>query len=71
MQPIKGLMLGVAGLILAIWGVRSVLVSSSLDAIIAVDLARPGVILLLLIGVTMRAALHLHRRAGLHLLRLR
>ena len=70
-QPVDGLMLGVGGLILAIWGVRSVLVPSSLDAVTAVDLALSGVILLLLIGVAVRAALHLHRRAGLHLPRLR
>jgi len=70
-QPIDGLMLGVGGLILAIWGVRSVLVPSWLEAITAVDLALSGVILLLLIGVAVRAALHLHRRAGLHLPRFR
>jgi len=70
-QPIDGLMLGVGGLILAIWGVRSVLVPSWLEAVTAVDLALSGVILLLLIGVAVRAALHLHRRAGLHLPRLR
>jgi hypothetical protein len=70
-QPIDGLMLGVGGLILAIWGVRSVLVPSSLEAVTAVDLALSGVILLLLIGVAVRAALHLHHRAGLRLPRLR
>jgi len=70
-QPIDGLLLSLGGLILAIWGVRSVLVPSWLEAITAVDLALSGVILLLLIGVAMRAALHLHRRAGLHLPRLR
>jgi hypothetical protein len=70
-QPIDGLMLGVGGLILAIWGVRSVLVPSSLDAVTAVDLALSGVILLLLIGVAVRTALHLHHRAGLRLPRLR
>jgi hypothetical protein len=70
-QPIDGLMLGVGGLILAIWGVRSVLVPSWLEAVTAVDLALSAVILLLLIGVAVRAALHLHRRAGLHLPRLR
>ncbi|HEU5432557.1 MAG TPA: hypothetical protein VFU81_12890 [Thermomicrobiales bacterium] len=70
-QPIDGLLLGLGGLILAIWGVRSVLVPSWLEAITAVDLALSGVILLLLVGVAVRAALHLHRRAGLHLPRLR
>jgi hypothetical protein len=70
-QPIDGLLLGVGGLILAIWGVRSVLVPSWLEAVTAVDLALSGVILLLLIGVSVRAALHLHRRAGITLPRLR
>jgi hypothetical protein len=70
-QPIDGLMLGVGGLILAIWGVRSVLVPSALEAVTAVDLALSGVILLLLIGVAVRAALHLHHPAGLQLLRFR
>jgi hypothetical protein len=56
---------------LAIWGVRSVLVPSWLETVTAVDLALSGVILLLLIGVAVRAALHLHRRAELHLPRFR
>lgn len=64
-QPIEGLLLGVGGLILAIWGVRSVLVPSWLLAITAVDLTLSGVILVLLIGVAVRAALHLHHRAGI------
>jgi hypothetical protein len=70
-QPVDGLLLGLGGLILAIWGVRSVLVPSWLQAITAVDLALSGVILMLLIGVAVRAAFHLHRRAGIHLPRLR
>jgi hypothetical protein len=70
-QPIDGLLLGVGGLILAIWGGRSVIVPSWLEAVAAVDLALSGVILMLLIGVAVRAALHLHRRAGLRLPRLR
>jgi hypothetical protein len=70
-QPIDGLLLGVGGLILAVWGVRSVLVPGWLEAVTAVDLALPGVILLVLIGVAVRAALHLHRRSGVRLPRLR
>jgi hypothetical protein len=45
-------------------------VPSWLYPVTAVDLALSGVILLLLIGVAVRTALHLHRRAGLHLPRL-
>ena len=40
---------------------------SWLEAITALDLALPGVILFLLIGVAVRAALYLHHRAGLRL----
>ena len=47
------------------------LVPSALEAVTAVDLALSGVILLLLIGVAVRAALQLHRRAALPLPRLR
>ena len=63
-QSADSLMLGVGSLILAIWGVRSVLVPTSLQAVTAVDLALSGVILLLLVGVALRAAAHLQRRAG-------
>ncbi len=66
-QAVDSLMLGVGGLILAVWGVRSVLVPSSLEAVTAVDLALSGVILLLLLGLALRTAFHLHRRAGLRL----
>lgn len=63
-QPIDGLVLGVGGLILAVWRLRSVLVPGRMEAIAAVDLALSGVILLPLIGVVVRRALHphLHRR---------
>ena len=47
------------------------LVPGWLEAITAVDLALSGVILLLLIGVAVRAGLHLHRRAGYRLPSLR
>ena len=63
-QSVDSLMLGVGSLILAIWGVRSVLVPTSLQAVTAVDLALSGVILLLLVGVALRAAFHLQHRAG-------
>lgn len=70
-QAVDSLMLGVGGLILAVWGVRSVLVPSSLEAVTAVDLALSGVILLLLLGLAVRAALHLQRRTGYRLPRRR
>jgi hypothetical protein len=66
-QPIDTLLLGVGGLILAIWGVRSVLTPENLPVVTAVNLALAGVILLLLIGLAARIALHLYRQRGIRL----
>lgn len=61
-QPIATLMLGVGGLILAIWGVRAVLAPQNFPLVTAVDLALSGVILLLLVGLSARVALSLLSR---------
>lgn len=61
-QPLATLMLGVGGLILAIWGVRAVLAPQNFPLVTAVDLALSGVILLLLIGLSARVALSLLSR---------
>lgn len=61
-QSIDSLVLGVGGLILGIWGVRSVLVPQPVGVITAVDLALSGVIFLLLLGLAVRAALYLKGR---------
>lgn len=58
-QPLATLMLGVGGLILAIWGVRAVLAPQNFPLVTAVDLALSGVILLLLVGLSARVALSL------------
>ena len=61
-QSLSTLMLGVGGLILAVWGVRAVLAPQNFPLVTAVDLALSGVILLLLIGLSARVALSLLRR---------
>ena len=66
-QPIDTLILGVGGLILAIWGVRAVLMPQSFPVVTAVDLALSAVILLLLIGLAARIAFHVHRQSGVRL----
>lgn len=68
-QPVQGLALGVGSLVLAVWGVRSVLVPSSLESVTAVDLALSGAILILLLGLAVRTALYLRQRARLRLRR--
>lgn len=61
-QPLSTLILGVGGLIIAIWGVRAVLAPQSFPLVTAVDLALSGVILLLLVGLSARVALSLLSR---------
>lgn len=61
-QPLSTLILGVGGLIIAIWGVRAVLAPQNFPLVTAVDLALSGVILVLLVGLSARVALSLLRR---------
>lgn len=61
-QPLSTLILGVGGLIIAIWGVRAVLAPQNFPLVTAVDLALSGVILLLLVGLSARVALSLLSR---------
>jgi hypothetical protein len=65
MRDIQDLLLGIGGLILGVWGVRSVLMPQSMPTVTAVDLALSWVILLLLLGLALRAALHFYRHSDL------
>jgi hypothetical protein len=64
-RGIHELVLGVGGLILGVWGVRSILVPQPVPTITAIDLALSTVILLILLGLAVRAALHFHQRSEL------
>lgn len=64
-RGIDDLALGIGGLILGVWGVRSVLMPQSIGTITAVDLALSWLILLLLLGLAIRAAMHFHRQSEL------
>lgn len=66
-RSIDDLVLGVGGLILGVWGIRSVLVGQPLPGVSAVDLALSLVILFLLLGLAIRLARHFHRRSALPL----
>jgi hypothetical protein len=68
-RGIDELVLGIGGLILGVWGVRSVLMPQQLHTITAVDLALTWLILVLLLGLAVRAALHFHRHSDLPLKR--
>jgi hypothetical protein len=59
------LVLGIGGLILGVWGVRSVLMPQPVPAVTTIDLALSWVIFLLLVGLVLRAAMLLYRLSDL------
>jgi hypothetical protein len=65
MRAINDLVLGIGGLILGIWGVRSVVVPKPPADVNAVDVALAFVILLLLVALAVRAARHYQRESQL------
>ena len=71
MRAMTDLLIGIGSLILAIWGVRSVLVPSGMAIVTSIDLALSLVILLMLFGVSVRAALYFHRTSELPEIQLR
>jgi hypothetical protein len=66
-RAVDDLALGIGGLILGVWGVRSVLVTQPLPTPTLLDLALSWLIMLLLLGLAIRAAHHFHRRSDLPL----
>ncbi len=60
-RAIDDLLLGIGGLILGVWGIRSVLVTQPLPCVSAIDLALSFVLLFLLVGLTMRLTGHFQR----------
>jgi hypothetical protein len=70
-RNVNDLALGIGGLILGVWGVRSILMPQSISTLTAIDLALSWVILLVLLGFALRAAIHFHRHSDLPLPKLR
>jgi hypothetical protein len=60
LRPFQDLVINVGGLILGIWGLRSILTPTSVTYVTAVDLSLSVVILFLLGAITVRALLHVH-----------
>ena len=65
MRNMTDLIVGIGSLILGIWGVRSVLVPSSLSVVTSIDLALSVIILFVLLGLIVRSALHFHKQSEL------
>lgn len=64
-RSIDDLTLGIGGLILGIWGVRSIMVPQPVPSVTAIDLTLSTIILLILLGLAIRALRHFHRKSGL------
>ncbi len=65
MRPLDQLVINSGALVLGVWGIRSILLGTSVPGITSVDLALSVVILFLLAAITVRAMLYLHRRSGM------
>lgn len=56
MRDVTDLVFGIGGIILAVWGIKRVLVSDPLPVLTTVDMALSVIILLVLVGLSIRAA---------------
>jgi hypothetical protein len=67
LRPLHDLVVNAGALVLGVWGIRSILVPSSIAYITAVDLALSLVIIFVLGALTIRALLFVHDEAQLGL----
>lgn len=58
-RTVKDALLSVGGIVLGVWGVRSILVSSSVSVLTAIDITLSTVIFFLLLGIGIRIVKHL------------
>jgi hypothetical protein len=64
LRTLHELVLGIGGIILGIWGIRSIVVQSELPDVTLIDIALGFVILLLLVGLSVRAARYFYLKSG-------
>ncbi|MFM9106058.1 MAG: hypothetical protein ACKOWF_05090 [Chloroflexota bacterium] len=63
-QTLRQLSIGIGGLILGIWGVRSIVIQGNLPEVTVVDSMLAIIILILLLGVAVRVALAVRAQTG-------
>ena len=68
LRPLHDLVVNAGALVLGVWGIRSILVPSSINYITAVDLALSMVIIFVLGALTIRALVFVHDQGNLRLL---
>lgn len=66
-RSLNDLALGFGGLILGVWGIRSILMPQGLPTVTAIDLALSWLILLLLLGLGLRTALYFLQQSELQI----
>jgi hypothetical protein len=64
LQDLQSLLLGIGGIILGVWGVRSVVVRTEMPDLTAIDVALAFIILFLLLALAIRAARHFYSQSG-------
>jgi hypothetical protein len=64
LKKVEDLLLGIGGIILGVWGVRSIIVQTPLWDITWVDIALASIILGLLLAVVIRVAIQFYRKSG-------
>lgn len=65
LRSLHELVLGIGGIILGIWGVRSVVVQSALPDVTLIDLVLGFVMLILMLALAVRAARYFYMRSGI------
>lgn len=64
LKKVEDLLLGIGGIILGVWGVRSVIVQTPLPDLTVVDVTLALIILVLLLALAVRVTMHFYRLAG-------
>jgi hypothetical protein len=64
LRTLHELVLGIGGIILGIWGVRSVVVQTELPDVTLIDLILAFVMLVLLLALSVRAARYFYVQSG-------
>ena len=67
-RAVNEALVGIGSLVLGVWGVRSVLVPANLGVVSSIDIALSLVIMMLMIGLTVRSAQHIRQRSAINLL---
>lgn len=64
LKKVEDLLLGIGGIILGVWGIRSVIVQTPLPDLTVVDVALALIILMLLLALAVRVTIHFFRLSG-------